>query len=325
MRLTRSILPSLVLSLPWMASMSQTAQAQQAAQSADRSAGSTTVQLMEQTRESARSTAEWLARGVDSWFGDKPFADGGKVTDGRLSLSLYKRQDEDFKIALRFNARFRLPNLEEKTYFFIGRDNVREIVTDKPGALSRQDQLLGDRSSDRSFFAGLGRDFSDAVDFRIGFRGGLKPYAQARYRKPWYLSDRDLVEFRETIFWTVQDHFGSTTALSYEHAYSRTLAGRWLNAATITQQNRKFEWSSSLGAYKAFGEQRLFTVEVLASGKQGSGVGVSDYGLQTKWEQPVYRDWMLGEVQIGHFWPRRDANTPRSKAWAAGVRLKLRF
>ncbi|WP_418318259.1 hypothetical protein [Piscinibacter sakaiensis] len=289
------------------------------------SAEATTVQLMEQTRQGARSTAEWLARGVDSWFGDKPFGEGGKVSDGKLSLSLYKRQDEDFKLALRFNARFRLPNLEEKTYFFIGRDNEREIVTDKPGALSRQDRLLGERSDDRSFFAGLGRDLNDAVDFRLGIRGGLKPYAQARYRKPWQLSDRSLLEFRETIFWTVRDHLGSTTALSYEHGFSRTLAARWLNAATITQQNKKFEWSSSLGLYKAFGSQRLLTLEALAGGRQGSGVTVSDYGLQTKWEQPVYRDWILVETQIGHFWPRRDANTPRSQAWAFGTRLKLSF
>jgi hypothetical protein len=280
---------------------------------------------METTRHSARATAEWLARGVDSWFGDKPFREGGKVSDGRLSLSLFKRQDDKFKVGLRFNARFRLPNVEEKTYLFIGRDNEREVVTDKPGALSRQDRLLSDTADDRSFFAGLGRDINDMVDFRLGVRGGLKPYAQARYRRPWRLGEHDLAEFRETIFWTLQDHLGSTTAFSVEHAFSRTLAARWLNAATITQKNRNFEWSSSLGAYKAFGNQRLLSLEALVSGMQGSGVGVSDYGVQTKWEQPVYRNWMLGEILIGHFWPKRDANTERGRAWAIGTRLKLRF
>ena len=33
--------------------------------------------VLESTRQSVRSTTEWLARGVDSWFGDKPFAEGG--------------------------------------------------------------------------------------------------------------------------------------------------------------------------------------------------------------------------------------------------------
>lgn len=290
-----------------------------------RTTESATVELMETTRDSARATAEWLARGVDSWFGDKPFREGGQVTDGRLSLSLYKRQDDKFKLGLRFNARFRLPNLEERTYLFIGRDNEREIVTDKPGGLSRQDRLLSDTAGARSFFAGFGRDVNDAVDFRLGVRGGLKPYAQVRYRQLWRLSERDLAEFRETLFWTLQDRFGSTTVGSYEHNFSGSLIARWLNAATITQKNRKVEWSSSLGAYKAFGNQRLLSLEALASGTQGSGVGVSDYGVQTKWEQPIYRDWMLGEILVGHFRPKQDAITERSRAWAIGTRLKLRF
>ena len=56
-------------------------------------AGSTdaaTHQMVEATRNMARAFAEWLARGVDSWFGDKPFEDGGRVTDGRLSLAVFK-------------------------------------------------------------------------------------------------------------------------------------------------------------------------------------------------------------------------------------------
>lgn len=281
--------------------------------------------MMETARRSVRSSAEWLARGVDSWFGDKPFKDGGQVTDGRLSMSLLKRRDESADFSVRFNARFRLPNVEEHTYLFIGRDNQREVVTDQPGAFSRQQRLLPENAEDRSFFAGLGLALYDAVDFRLGVRGGLKPYAQARYRRPWELGPRDLVEFRETLFWTLDDHFGSTTALSYEHALSSTLAARWLNAATITQDSGKFEWSSSLGLYKSLGQQRLLSLEALASGKQGSGVGVSDYGLQTKWEQPVYRDWLLGEILVGHFWPRKDALSERRRAWAVGGSLMMRF
>jgi len=36
--------------------------------------------VLEGTRRSVRSTAVWLASGVDSWFGDKPFAEGGEVS-----------------------------------------------------------------------------------------------------------------------------------------------------------------------------------------------------------------------------------------------------
>jgi hypothetical protein len=284
-----------------------------------------TDEALEATRRSVRSTAEWLARGVDSWFGDKPFKDGGKVTDGRLSASLLKRQHESTDISVRFNARFRLPNVERYTYLFIGRDNEREVVRDRPGAFSRQERLLAESAADRSVFAGLGVLLRDTVDLRLGLRGGLKPYAQARYRKPWEFGPVDLLDFRQTLFWTLDDHVGSTTALSYEHAFSSTLAARWLNAATITQVSKKFEWSSSLGAYKLMGDQRLFSLEALVSGEQGSGGGPSDYGVQIKWEQPVHKDWLLGEFVVGHFWPRKDALSERGRAWALGVGLKMRF
>ncbi len=280
--------------------------------------------VAENARSTVRSIAVWLARGVDSWFGDRPFEQGGKVSDGRLSTALLLRQHDNPDFDVRFNARFRLPNVEERLYAFVGRDDQRDIITDRPGAFSRQDRLLDD-SRDRDFFAGLGRSLNDAVDLRVGFRGGLNPFAQARYRNDWLIGPNDQADFRQTLFWSLDDRFGSTTAFSYEHAFTPDLAARWLNSATITQESKHFEWSTLLGAYRSFGHQRVLALETLASGEQGSGVGVSDYGVQVRWEQPVYKDWLLGGVVLGHFWPREDEQSPRLKAWAVGASMKMRF
>ena len=277
------------------------------------------------TRRSLRATTEWLARGVDSWFGDTPFEQGGKVTHGRLGVNLLKRESEELEHTVRFSARFRLPNLEERIYLFVGRDNDRETVTDTPGALTRQQRLLDDARDDKSFFAGLGFSVGEVIDTRIGFRGGLKPYAQARYRHPWQFGERSTLEFRETVFWTLDDHFGSTTALSYEYALSPVLAARWLNAATITQEDRKFNWSSVVGTYRDFGARRLLSLELLASGRQGAAVTVAEYGAQAKWLQPVYQDWLLAEFTLGRFWPRADLSQPRTRVWAVGAGLRLEF
>jgi hypothetical protein len=293
--------------------------------SSDAGPPSETEEALLATRSTVRSSAEWLARGVDSWFGDRPFSDGGGVKDGRLSLTWLHRRDTGNDVSLRFNARFLLPNIEHNTYLYVGRDNQKELVADTPGAFSRQERQQASANTDTSFFAGVGRNLNDRVDFRLGLRGGLKPYLQARYRQPWSLGPQDLVEFRQTFFWTVNDHLGSTTALSYEHTVSRDLALRWLNAATITQDSKVFEWNSSVGAYQAFGDQRLLSLEALLAGRQNSGVGLLDYGVQTKWEQPVYRDWLIGGVVLGHFWPRPDPLTPREGAWALGASVKMKF
>lgn len=282
-------------------------------------------ELLESTRSSVRSTTERLARGVDSWFGSRPFEDGGKVSDGRLSLSVLHRQDQGAEYDVRFNVHLRLPNVEKFAFVFIGRDDARDIVTDTPEAFSRQQRLLRDRTEAPSMVAGLGLSLPNSVDLRIGFRGGLKPYAQVRYIKSWTLPTDTVVDFRETLFWARDDRFGSTTSLSLDHPLSNSLALRWLSAATITQALPKFEWSSSLGAYQSMGEQRLLSFEALIHGTQGSGVGISDYGVQLKWERPVYRSWMLVEILGGHFWPRPDAASARGRAWAVGAAFKMRF
>jgi hypothetical protein len=284
-------------------------------------------QAAESTRRSARSTAEWLARGVDGWFGDRPFEDGGKVTDGRLSLGLLKRESAKTDVDVRFTAHFRLPNIEQRAYLFIGRDNPRDAVRDTPETFSDRQRLQAQGPTDRSLLVGLGLSLRNAVDFRLGLGPGAKPYAQARYDQPWEFAPGHLVDFRETVFWTNADRFGSTTALSYETALSPTLALRWLNAATITEVSKNFEWSSGLGAYKSLGMQRLFSLEALfnGTGTHGSGVGLSDMGVLARWEQPIYEKWLLGEIVGGHFWPRRDTASERTSVWAIGGSLKMRF
>ncbi len=293
--------------------------------SVDRPASSAEAdEAIESTRRTVRSTAEWLARGVDRWFGDKPFEEGGSVRDGSLRLSVFKRQTEKVDVDLRFRARFRLPNIEEKTYLFLGRDDRDGNIADRPGVLSEAERSGVGSAQSPSFFAGLGRSLGDLFDLRIGFRG-VKPYAQARLQKEWQLGERSFVEFRETLFWTSRDRFGSTTALSWEWEYNSSMAVRWVSAATITQDVPDFAWSSVLGGYRTFGNRRLLAVEALASGQQHSGLGPKDYGAQVRWTQPIYSHWLLGEVLVGRFWLRTDVAIERQPVWAFGTALKMEF
>ena len=75
-----------------------------------------------------RATTVWLARGVDSWFGDRPFEEGGKVSNGQLEISVLQRGGESADWGLRINARFALPNIDRLGYVFVGRDNKRELI-----------------------------------------------------------------------------------------------------------------------------------------------------------------------------------------------------
>ena len=279
---------------------------------------------LDTTRGYAHDAVEWVAREVDGWFGDKPFEQGGRV-NGSIGLSFLWRQDEGFDWLTRFRVRVDLPNLRDKAYVFVGRDNEREVVSDRPEGFTRREQLLQETRDDQSFFAGLGSQLGDVISLRAGFRGGLKPYAQARYQNTWDLGRRDAIEFKETVFWTVDDGFGTTTALNYGHLFDPSLALRWNSAATWSQDTDGVAWASSLGMYKDYGFQRLLSLEALINGETGGDAEVSEYGVRARWEQPVYKDWLLGELILGYFWPRKDAVTERGQSWAIGAGLQMRF
>ena len=281
--------------------------------------------LLEQSRTPVRGFSVWLGETVNDWFGDRPFEEGGKVTHGRLGLRNLWRQDEGWDTNVRFRARFDLPNLRDKAYVFIGRQNERELVTDQAEAFTREQLLLEERrKEDQTGFAGVGLALRKNLDFRVGVRGGMKFYTQARYRKQWALTEQDRIEFRETIFWNNKDKFGSTTALDYEHAFTPTLSLHWQNATTISEKTDDFAWGSSLGLFKRFGDDRILSGEMVVTGETGAEENVDEYGVRMKWTQPVYREWLIGEFIVGHYWPQRE-DRERERAWAAGVNLEMRF
>jgi len=127
--------------------------------------------LLEQSRTQVRGFSVWLGETVNDWFGDRPFEEGGKVTNGRLGLRNLWRQDEGWNTNVRFRARFDLPNLRDKAYVFIGRQNERELVTDQSEAFTREQLLLEERrKEDQTGFAGVGVALRKNLDFRVGQR-----------------------------------------------------------------------------------------------------------------------------------------------------------
>ena len=281
--------------------------------------------MLHSMRRGLRSSSEWLVRGIDGWFGQSEDDAEPRVRRGRVGINVLWREREGFDANLRFDLRARVPNLERRAYVFLGRDDEREIVTDQPEELSRRERLLEQARDDRSFFAGLALPLRRFFEFRVGLRAREKIYAQARYRRVKDLGEAVRVEFRETLFWTLDDRFGSTTSVTYEHALSSTLALRWPSSATISQRSDRLEWTSTPGLHRSFGDLRILSLVTPVSGRSGDGIAVSEYGVQLKWQQPVYRDWLITEFLAGHYWPRNGLLFPREERWAVDVGLRMLF
>ena len=280
---------------------------------------------LERTRDFTHDFSYSVAKTVDGWFGNDPFAESGGKVSGHVRLNTLWDQDDGLDGNVRFRLRADLPNLRRQAYAFVGQDNEREEVTDQPENFSRQQLLLREsRRDDQSFFAGLGVDLKKNVDFRVGVRGGLNFYVQARYRDHWLLSDRDRLDFRQTLFWTVDDSIGATTVLDYERAFSPSLALRWSTTGTITRRSHGFEWYSGIGPFKTLNEKQLVALEAIVQGKTGA-VDISNYGMRGTFRQTLYKDWLTGTVTVGHFWPKNDDDPLRRKAWAVGMGVEMQF
>ncbi len=283
-------------------------------------------EVAEATREAVRDTAHWLARSIDSWFGDLRFDDGGGVYDGRLSLSLLKREGETLDHRLRVDARWRLPNIERRAYLFVGRDDERDAISDRPSSVRDREGLRpGTAAREDSFFGGLGVTLRDLLDFRIGLRSRARVYAQVRMRGAFDVWDGGVLGLSQTVFWTRDDLLGTTSAASLEHQLSRRFTLRWLLSATATQRERQAEWTSVAGLWWTLPRQRTAALELLVHGKDDSGLGAAEIGTRVRWEQLVYRDWLFGELLVGHYHLRYEVGAPRVQAWALGAGLRLHF
>lgn len=283
------------------------------------------IPILDRSRAMVHDFTEGVARHVDSWFGDKPFEQGGKVS-GSIGFKFLGRQHESPDASFRFGAKLDMPNVKDNTYLFFGQENERELLTDQPEPFTRRELLLPeDRRDDQTLFAGIGIALRDYIDFRAGLRSGIKPYAQARYKKAWVTGERNRIDFRETLFWNRKDGVGSTTSLSFGHGFSRSLAFRWHLAGTISDETDGLAWSNSMGIFKTFGDQRSLSLEALIGGTTAGSDNVSETGVRAIWKQPVYRDWTLVEVSLGHFWPQGDAKDESRRGWALGVGFEILF
>ena len=282
--------------------------------------------MLESSREGVRDATEWVARGVDSWFGGKPFEEGGKVTKGRIRAKAVWREHDEVDFNLRFRVSMRLPNLQDKAYVLIGSENEKDMVRDRPDMVMDQQRLLREsKRDDETFFTGIGLRLLDDVSMSVGLRDLHKPYLKLRYRHEWEAGANNLISFQETGFWALSDGFGATTSLDFEHAFSPVLSVRWLNSGTVSEEDDGLDWYSSIGLYRMFGQQKQLSGEVLADGETGDEVDVEEYGVLMKWRQPVYKDWLLGELSTGHYWERESLAAGREGKWALGVGLQMNF
>ena len=220
-------------------------------------------------------------------------------TSGRFEISGLNSDYEGTKLRLRGNVRFDFPNLDKRWNAFIGRDDRDDFIRDRSEGLALRSQFL-DFSDKNRWLAGLGYvlpgTYNQRTDFRVGGRLGSEPeiFVQGRHRRNWFINDRNLWHFRETIFWTNRDGFGSTTSFDFDHVVKQTMLLRWGNIGTVSEATDGLDWRSAWLLYHSLHNAKALAYEIFVRGESANEVPLKEWGARAIYRQPLMHRRVAG-------------------------------
>jgi hypothetical protein len=287
------------------------------------------VAVLDETRERLQETVCGASLWFDGLFGERDLA-AARTAHGRLEVSTAHSEFEGRETRVRFDARVKLPALEQRLSAFIGRDNQDDIARDRSeglGLRSQADEL--DQVED--WFAGLGyrlkEDWGIRSEFRVGVRGLRQPKAFAQLRNIWnaYEDDDDRVQLRATPFVNNLDGAGFTLSVDFDHALSATRLLRWGSAGTVTEESAGVGWRSAVLLYQSLRELRAIAFEAFERGATGAPEPLVEYGVRVIYRQPLLKRRLFAELVPGYSWPRVDPALPREGSAGVTFGLELPF
>ena len=283
-----------------------------------------------QTRlyDSTCSAAAWF----DSFFGTPRHDASNEETYGRLGMSGLWDQRNGFKQKVRFRARYALPAMRDKGYFFLGRGDEKELIQESRGPDIDSLPTTFNSVEDDSFLIGLGYG-KGGVDRGVRFNVGavlgfpVSPFVKLSYQRAWALSEKDLLRVRPMGYWRGDEGLGASLNVDVDHLFADHLLLRFGNWGNVSQAEdiEGLSWGSSLQLFQGFSERRALTYKVLIQGETLAEVKVQNYGFELRYRQRILRKWLFMEVASSVTWPREFSVEERNVNWGASIGLEMYF
>lgn len=264
----------------------------------------------------------------DGLFGERDL-DVALRSHGRLEVSTAYSEYTGSRTRVRFDARVKLPALEERLSAFVGLDDEDDFVRDRSeGAALRSRPDADDHDA---FLAGLGfvgrTTDTFQSEFRVGARSIRLPKVFVQNRFTWipYSDERDRVFLRLTPFWNNRDGAGGTTNTSFDHILAEAFLLRWATAATITEESPGLDWRTALVLYQNLAGTRAVAYEAFIRGATGAAEPLGDFGVRGVYREPFFDGSLFGQLVLGYSWPRDDPALEREGAADIGLGVEMPF
>jgi hypothetical protein len=269
----------------------------------------------------------------DGLFGDPRAIAERDTTYGYVQPKLDYNEEDGVDPDGRFRAKFNLPLADRRFNALLGRnesdDGEESRETDRDDGSEQLPESF--RDADDDWLVGLGyspvRGARKRLDFDAGIEVSTPPdfFAQGRYRRHWFLSQRDLVRARQTVFWRTDDGFGTRLNFDFERVLNRPYVARWRNAVTWAQEIEGVEWFSEVTLFQRLGERTALAYQLSADGATDAEVPVKNYGFEVIYRRNILREWLFLELRPGLDWRRRELEDNRELEPVMSIGLQINF
>jgi hypothetical protein len=269
----------------------------------------------------------------DGLFGDERAITERDATYGYVQPKLDYNEEDGVDPDARFRGKINLPVANRRFNALVGRNDD----DDERGSRSNQSEsgaedLPGSfQDADDDWLVGLGyspvRGARKRLDFDAGveIRSPIDVFVQGRYRRHWFLSQRDLIRLRETLFWRTDDGFGTRLNLDFERVLSGPYVARFRSSATWAQEIEGVEWFEELTLFQRLNAKTALAYVLNADGATDAEVPVKNYGFELIWRRNILREWLFIELRPGIDWRRREIEDDRELQPVMSVGLQINF
>jgi hypothetical protein len=261
----------------------------------------------------------------DGFFGDpRSFEETPVGNFIRLRNTVRWDESEDFDNRLRVQASLALPRVSDRVRLLVTRDE--DITGNELDSVSG---AVGDEERTRiglRFLASEGVRQRFDVDGTVRLSSGtLNPRVRGRYRYAQALSDNSLARLTQSLFWEVDDGFGTTSRLDYEFLPNRDTLVRWTGQGTVAEGTDGFEWRSSFVAFRQLSSRDALRAEAGVFGDSKPSLEVEEYFVALRYRRQFLRRWLFVEFQPEHAWPIDPNTGNRRSDWRFSVTVEVQF
>lgn len=291
--------------------------------------------------DKTQSTVYWTVCGATRWFdgffGDRTRYDSTvRESNGRVGLGTFYDQREGWDIDYRFRGQLALPAAEDKLREWqgklkLGRGTDRELIEDR--GVDDGDTLPGrfDQVEDASWLLGVGfqrgqkLDRGFDLDFGVRFRVPPDPFVKGRWYRNWDYNEDTLLRFRQTVFWTNERGFGTTSQVDIDKLISQNLLTRWSNSGTVAEDREGLDWTTALSFFQGLSNRRAFNYRLFMRGETGRRASLQNFGVDIGYRQRILREWLFAEIRTTATFPRFTILEERKLTLGIGLFFDMYF